>query len=285
MRWGEDPSAPVRLLQRPPKERKRGDRLRYGSAIDSRPRASPTPPPIRRANARSKSAQPVPVSIRSRPAGASATRVPAAASPGRPEISSDSIDRVHARGSRGSRRDRRPVFCTPTRLTGSRPRLFPPVPRFPQIRARLCTARWGPARGSRTGPRRRTTPLKKLGGLKKPPLHSGDGTRPYGSFSDQRELEPAVEEPAATESNGRTTVFDRLVEARAAVRRQLTGKKFVFTDDSKHGKTGETSSSPARAAVCATRGVGWAWARRSCRRRSSRSSARWRCCSSWRSCS
>jgi hypothetical protein len=120
--------------------------------------ASPTPPPIRRANARSKSAQPVPVSIRSRPAGASATRVPAAASPGRPEMSFDSIDRVHARGSRGSRRDRRPVFCTPTRLTGSRPRLFPPVPRFPQIRARLCTARWGPARGSRTGPRRRTTP-------------------------------------------------------------------------------------------------------------------------------
>lgn len=46
-----------------------------------------------------------------------------------------------------------------------------------------------------------------------------------------------MEEPAATESNGRTTVFDRLVEARAAVRRQLTGKKFVFTDDSKHGKT------------------------------------------------
>mmetsp|Transcript_6057 Transcript_6057/g.25726 ORF Transcript_6057/g.25726 Transcript_6057/m.25726 type:complete len:254 (+) Transcript_6057:213-974(+) len=95
--------------------------------------------------------------------------------------------------------------------------------------------------GSREGFSHWTTtshqpPLKKLGGLKKPPLHSGDGTRPYGSFSDQRELEPAVEEPAASESNGRTTVFDRLVEAHAAVRRNLTGKKFVgeFTDDSKH---------------------------------------------------
>ena len=45
-----------------------------------------------------------------------------------------------------------------------------------------------------------------------------------------------MEEPAASESNGRTTVFDRLVEAHAAVRRNLTGKKFVgeFTDDSKH---------------------------------------------------
>ena len=95
--------------------------------------------------------------------------------------------------------------------------------------------------GSREGFSHWTTtshhpPLKKLGGLKKPPLHSGDGTRPYGSFSDQRELEPAVEEPEATEANGRTTVFDRLVEARAAARRRLTGKKFVFADDSKHGK-------------------------------------------------
>ena len=55
-----------------------------------------------------------------------------------------------------------------------------------------------------------------------------------------------MEEPAATESNGRTTVFDRLVEARAAVRRQLTGKKFVFTDDSKHGKTGNKFVAGAR---------------------------------------
>ena len=48
-----------------------------------------------------------------------------------------------------------------------------------------------------------------------------------------------MEEPAATELNGRTTVFDRLVEAHAAVRRTFlpaTGKKFVgeFTDDAKH---------------------------------------------------
>jgi hypothetical protein len=78
---------------------------------------------------------------------------------------------------------------------------------------------------------------KKLGGSKKPPVLSRDGSRPYGSFSDQQELERLVERHANASvepANSGQSLFDRLsLKAKQSFE---TGKCIFTNDAQKHKK-------------------------------------------------